>query len=86
MDGAITRAEYLASRRKAFARLDTNSDGQLSFDEWAIKATAKFTTADGDKSGALTPAEFVTTAVVRKPKPKPKCVCPTTPAGGEDEG
>ena len=30
-DGAITRDEYLASRRKAYAKLDTNGDGRLSF-------------------------------------------------------
>ncbi|HET9512268.1 MAG TPA: EF-hand domain-containing protein [Sphingomonas sp.] len=66
-DAAITRDEYLASRRKAYAKLDTDGDGRLSFDEWATKATGKFATADRDKSGALTPAEFATTAVKRAP-------------------
>ena len=45
-DGAITRDEYLQSRRKAYAKLDANRDGVLSFDEWATKTTAKFATAD----------------------------------------
>lgn len=85
-DGIITRDEYLASRRKAFAKLDTNGDGKLSFDEWAIKSETKFAAADRDRSGTLTPAEFATTAVKRKARPKPRCACPTpasAPAASE---
>src|SRR5688500_15890592 len=41
-DGSVARDEYLASRRKAYAKLDANSDGRLSFDEWAVKTTGKF--------------------------------------------
>lgn len=86
-DGAITRAEYLASRRKAYVRLDTNGDGQLSFDEWAIKTTGRFVAADADKNGAMNPAEFATTAPKRRTNAAPKCVCPATPpAASEDEG
>jgi len=81
-DGAITRDEYLASRRKAYAKLDTNGDGKLSFDEWAVKAETKFATADADKSGALNAAEFATTAVKRKPRPKVNC--PEKPAPADD--
>jgi hypothetical protein len=33
-----------------------------------VKAAAKFGTADADRSGALTAAEFGTGAVKRKPK------------------
>lgn len=76
---AISRDEYLNLRRRAFAKLDTNGDGKLGFDEWAVRTTGKFAGADKDKSGALTRAEFATTA----PKPraaKPKCACPK-PAG-----
>jgi hypothetical protein len=72
-DGAITRDEYLASRRKAYAKLDTNSDGRLSFEEWSAKTSGKFATADADRSGILTPTEFATTRVVRKSKPRPEC-------------
>lgn len=72
-DGAITREEYLASRRKAYARLDRNGDGQLSFDEWSVKTIAKFTTADKDRSGAMNAAEFSTTAVKRKVRAPVKC-------------
>src|SRR5438105_12833978 len=30
-DGKVEREEYLASRRKAFAKLDVNGDGRLTF-------------------------------------------------------
>ena len=71
---AITREEYLASRRKAFAKLDTNADGRLAFEEWAAKTTDKFTGADKDKSATLTRAEFLTTAPKRTAD-RPKCAC-----------
>ena len=64
--GELTRDEYLASRRKAYAKLDANGDGRLSFDEWAAKTTTKFATADKGRDGALDAAEFATTAVKRK--------------------
>ena len=83
-DGAITRDEYLQSRRKAYAKLDANRDGVLSFDEWATKTTAKFATADRDKSGAMSAAEFATTAVKRKPA-KRAAPCPPTRTQ-EEEG
>jgi hypothetical protein len=72
-DGRITRAELLEPRRKAFAKLDANGNGSLSFDEWAVKTLDKFGGADKDGSGWLTPAEYASTA----PKPaKPKrCAC-----------
>ena len=73
-DGAITRDEFLATRRKAFAKLDLNHDGVLSFDEYSAKAIAKFDAADTAHTGKLTPAEFATTAV--KHKPRTKAVCP----------
>ena len=65
-NGNVTREEFLAQRRKVYAKLDLNHDGVLSFDEWAVKAEAKFADADKDKSGAMTTAEFATTAVKRK--------------------
>ncbi|HET7816850.1 MAG TPA: EF-hand domain-containing protein, partial [Sphingomicrobium sp.] len=36
-NGRIEREELLAPRRKAFAKLDTNGNGTLSFEEWAVK-------------------------------------------------
>lgn len=80
-DAIITRDEYLTSRHKAFAKLDTNHDGTLSFDEWAIRTTAKFAKADADHSGTLNAAEFLTTRVVHKAKPKPACSCAPAKAG-----
>ena len=84
---AIAREEYLAPRRKAFVKLDTNGDGKLGFDEWAVKTTGKFAGADKDKSGTLTRAEFLTTAPKRKAA-KPKCACPkpaAAPVGNDEE-
>lgn len=81
---AITREEYLASRRKAFAKLDTNGDGRLSFEEWAIRTTTKFAGADADKSGAMSRAEFATTAVKRRTPAKTRCICPTPDEDTED--
>lgn len=72
-NGAITREEYLANRRKAFARLDADGDDRLGFDEWAVKTTGKFATADVDKSGAMSRMEFATTAVKRRAPARRDC-------------
>ena len=72
-NGRIEPEELLAARRKAFAKLDANGNGTLSFDEWAVKTIGKFRGADRDRSGWLTPAEYSTTA---PPPPKRKsCSC-----------
>ena len=72
-DGKIEAEEVLGPRRKAFAKLDTNGNGSLSFEEWAVKTIDKFKGADSDRSGWLTPAEYATTA---PPPPKHKrCSC-----------
>jgi hypothetical protein len=72
-DGRIESEELLGSRRKAFAKLDANGNGSLSFEEWAVKTIGKFQGADKDKSGFLTAAEYATTA---PPPPKqPRCGC-----------
>ena len=73
-DGRITAAELFAPRRKAFAKLDVNGNGVLSFEEWAVRTVDKFAGADGDKSGWLTPAEYATTAPP-PPKRKARCGC-----------
>ena len=73
-DGRITAAELYEPRRKAFAKLDKNGNGSLSFEEWAVRTIDKFEGADADRSGWLTPAEYATTA----PKPakkKARCSC-----------
>jgi hypothetical protein len=72
-DGKIEREEILAPRRKAFAKLDTNGNGSLSFEEWADKSIDKFDGADKDRSGWLSASEYATTA---PPPPKKKrCSC-----------
>jgi hypothetical protein len=72
-NGRIEAEELFAPRRKAFAKLDTNGNGTLSFEEWAVKTVGKFRSADKDRSGWLTPAEYATTA---PPPPKKKrCAC-----------
>jgi len=72
-DGRITSAELFEPRRKAFAKLDANGNGALSFEEWAVKTVNKFQGADKDRSGWLTPAEYSTTAP--KPAKRPRCAC-----------
>ena len=72
-NGRITLAELVEPRRKAYAKLDLNQDGKLSFEEWAVKTIDKFEEADADKSKWLTPAEYATTAPKRKPKSTCSC-------------
>ena len=72
-NGSIAKEELLTPRRKAYAKLDTNGNGALSFGEWAVKTLDKFAGADKDRTGTLTPAEYASTA---PPPPKPKrCAC-----------
>ena len=73
-DGRITSAELYEPRRKAFAKLDTNGNGTLSFEEWGAKTIGKFEGADKDRSGWLTPGEYATTAPPT-PKKMPRCSC-----------
>jgi hypothetical protein len=63
----------LQPRRKAFAKLDKNGDGKLSFEEWAVTTIDKFNGADANRDGRLTRAEYATTAP--KPRKKPACKC-----------
>ena len=72
-NGRVTLAELVEPRRKAYAKLDINQDGKLSFEEWAVRTIDKFEDADADKSKWLTPAEYATTAPKRKPKPACSC-------------
>lgn len=86
-NGGVAADEYLFSRRKAYAKLDINGDGKLSFDEYAVKTITKFNGADKDRSGILTPAEFLTTRVVRAKPKSTNCPPPLRiPTSGENEG
>jgi hypothetical protein len=78
----ITAEEYLLSRRKAYAKLDANGDGRLSFEEWAKKTTDKFGKADGDRSRTLSRTEFATTRIVRKAASRRDC----PPPRDDDDG
>ena len=72
-DGKIEADEIFTARHKAFAKLDINGNGSLSFEEWAAKSIDKFGGADADHSGWLTPAEYASTA---PPPPKhARCGC-----------
>jgi hypothetical protein len=76
----------LEPRRKAFAKLDVNHNGSLSFEEWAVRTITKFQTADKDRNGWLTPAEYATTKPVRKHS-RTSCSCRAPapePAPNED--
>ncbi|PZQ21419.1 MAG: hypothetical protein DI569_12120 [Sphingopyxis macrogoltabida] len=69
----ISRVEMLSTRTAAFRKLDRNGDNLLTFEEWAAATGDRFATADADKSGDLTRAEFATTAPKRTAAPKCKC-------------
>jgi len=71
-DGKVEADEYLAARRRNFEKLDLDHNGQLSFQEYAIKGIQKFQAAGGSK-GWLSPAEFVATAP--PPAKRKTCSC-----------
>ena len=80
-DGTITRAEMMDTRRKPFQKLDTDHNGQLSFDEWAVTTAQRFAKADGDRSGTLTASEFATTKRPATAATR-RCACPE-PSGAD---
>jgi len=83
-DGKIEAEEVLGSRRKAFAKLDTNGNRALSFEEWAAKTIGKFQGADKDRNGILTTAEFATTAPLPLKRRICSCRTPAVDASSED--
>jgi hypothetical protein len=74
-DDRISRAEMMASRIKAFKKLDKDGNNLLSFEEWAVRTSDRFSGADGDKDGKLTRAEFATTAPKPAAKKPAACAC-----------
>lgn len=81
-DGKVQADEYLAARRNNFSKLDTDHNGTLSFQEYAVKGIEKFVAAGGRK-GWLSPTEFVATA---PPPPKHKSACSCARAAPEAPG
>ena len=79
-DGKVEADEYLAARRRNFDKLDLDHNGQLSFQEYAIKGIQKFQAAGGAK-GWLSPAEFVKTAP--PPAKRKTCSCGRTFAAAQ---
>jgi hypothetical protein len=66
----------LQPRQKAFQRLDTNRNGSLSFEEWAVRTLTKFGTADANRDGSLNRPEYATTAPRPRSRPKQQnCRC-----------
>ena len=72
-DTRITRAEMLSSRTKAFRKLDRDGNNLLTFEEWAVATSERFSQADKNRDGELDPPEFLTTK--SKPAVKPTCRC-----------
>ncbi len=64
-DGKLSKEEFAASRKnmeadkveKAFKRLDSDGDGQLSAAEAGVTAQQRFKKLDADGDGKLTQAE-----------------------------
>lgn len=73
-DRRVSRAEFLANRRKSFDKADRDRDGRLDFEEFAVATATRFAKADRNADGQLTATEFATTAVRRKPRGA--CACP----------
>ena len=79
-----TQAKVIGGGSSINAQL-YNRGNRLDFDEWAAKTTKKFAGADGDKSGALTRAEFLATAPKLRAGAKPRCACPAAPVKEDAE-
>ena len=82
-NGAVSRDEFMVTRRKAFAKLDSNGDGSVSFDEFSLRSQDRFAKADRDTTGSLNRAEFAATRSVRQTRPRPDCP-PNLRQEGED--
>ncbi len=72
-DSRVTRNEMLAPRVDAFRKLDVDHNNLLSFEEWAVRTSARFKGADANGDAILDRAEFASTKP-KRPLP-PKCNC-----------
>ena len=77
-DARITRTEMLSPRVAAFRKLDKDGNNLLSFEEWAVKTSDRFRSADANRDGILDRREFVATRPKKKAEP-PRCACPPAP-------
>ena len=78
---SIARDEFFALRRKLFAKLDTDRDGKLSFEEWSIKAAERFAGATRT-SRARSPAPSSPPPAVKAPPSR----AASAPGQGADAG
>ncbi|MDE2405511.1 MAG: hypothetical protein KGM17_12665 [Sphingomonadales bacterium] len=101
-NGRVERAELLATRVKAFQKLDANHDNLLTFEEWAVKTVDRFRSLDRDGDGVVSRAELDAWYAARDAKAaararpsasRPGCSCaPAKPSGkgtraaSDDEG
>jgi len=74
-DGGITRVEMLSTRAAAFRQLDKDGNNLLSFEEWAVRTSDRFSGADANKDGKLIAAEFATTAPKPAIRRQQECSC-----------
>jgi hypothetical protein len=72
-DGRISRFEMLGPRVSAFRKLDKDGNNLLSFEEWAVATSNRFSGADANGDRNLTRQEFTTTRP-REPA-HPRCRC-----------
>lgn len=73
-DGRVTRNEMMSTRTAAFRKLDTDGNNLLTFEEWAVATGNRFSAADANGDGWLSPLEFLATKPKEQPKP-PRCKC-----------
>jgi len=57
-DGAVSRAELIASVDKRFAKMDANGDGQLSKADREARRAARFAKMDTNGDGGVSQAEM----------------------------
>ncbi|MGE0004951.1 MAG: EF-hand domain-containing protein [Parvibaculaceae bacterium] len=55
---ALANEPYLPRSERSFARLDADSDGKMTVNEWKPKAEKRFLRLDDDHNGTVTTAEI----------------------------
>jgi Ca2+-binding EF-hand superfamily protein len=57
---AFANEPYLPRTERSFSRLDADSDGKVTVNEWKPKAVKRFLRLDDDQNGTVTTAEIDT--------------------------